>query len=1026
MFRRNSTHRRPLRRSKSTSSIIRGPSDCLANLHAHRTDRDAHIAANLSYHRSYDQAWAHRGIECGCRGSQGLLRRSNTINGPSKVSSLEIPDRRQSVRFTGPDARPRRQIAARARPISLNSSLPYTPRASNQHGFSHHHSTASSYDQPFPIALTSRSSNCSSTLSEDYYHSGPILPIPIATYRRGIRKSKSMCGQLTSSAPKHNSGQIQKHHSNLYLGASGERDQNETIPYSIRRSLRTPKSMSYIDYQHESAINSKVVTKVRDGYVSNKENHQKGSFRRLRSHSSVFFRSMQRRHDSSAGASGSLRNSSDNSTAMSSAISVNEKTIMRASGIRFNTRRVSKNVMKKLTRLFSRSRSIDTTGTDAGDCGTDGDSDRQLTNTPVIEEASMSRVTSHVPSLHAVQSFQQIEPRQGSFDSVSLDGILTSDDRSRVTSWDNSTANSVMSYSAADNRSYPRLSVIKENGMHISSSSRNDAPQEWGTPDMNTTPSAVTVDSQRIYSALIQKLINTPVMEERDRDNSRGNQIPHESVPSRQGSLHPAESNPWSPPTIRCIGTDDDDVFEDSNEEPSHRIGIGEKGVGQHSGISHDEVSYNAYPNPSRAGKGTLPTPTTTTPSASKSAPLESAEVSSNAASPSNYLFRTTSPYRRTLQRSMKDGQESEHTHALDTRYLSTLSALSLPTRRPSTIGSERDLRLTYAESFYSFITEDHATSPPLPSPPRAQLTPFAETLACAAMHADNCPRMATPIHGRDISAASSVEWKTWLSAHVSKLETPHTPTGSQDLEGFTKAMPSLGHVRESAEIESPAEMPKVGAMGTPTHTEWKENVKVTDSFCAEYCQLSSRTSDAAHQSSPEVRENSGLKLDGSQKDPSHLTPPIPGRSALRAVASLPNVINDAPIKMVQPPASVPGKHSQAGQLWSPCDQENSKRGALTSSKSTPGFSTAARLQLAKSRSNSSTRQTADDAAPSPQRQERSDLFTNVFSEPNKSEWEAQVKGSRRMVDLFLNSRRKAIQGTISRNGSENFSTAFL
>lgn len=129
--------------------------------------------------------------------------------------------------------------------------------------------------------------------------------------------------------------------------------------------------------------------------------------------------------------------------------------------------------------------------------------------------------------------------------------------------------------------------------------------------------------------------------------------------------------------------------------------------------------------------------------------------------------------------------------------YLGSVSAISLPPRCPSTIASEKANQTPYEGSIYSCneddksgLTKDVSFSySKFPEPPASRN--FGDVTAM-----DQAALTESRRRGREISTASSVEWKTWLSANVAKLESPTAGTLRCGIK------PTLGHVRENAEIE--------------------------------------------------------------------------------------------------------------------------------------------------------------------------------------------------------------------------------
>ncbi|KHO01339.1 uncharacterized protein MAM_00340 [Metarhizium album ARSEF 1941] len=938
------------------------------------------------------------------------------MNGRLEGPPNGIPKRKQSVRFTGPNAKPRRQLAARAKPVVRSHGSKGPIDATGRRDNVHASPTASKYEQSIDMDYTPRTGNFSVIHSSGYLPQDPAAATRMPPFLGSLRKSKSMYSQSMISELGYNHDRSRaerlKPPPTTPSTVQFQDAQNQTKRYSIRRSLRTPKSMGYLDFQTTKPMTEEAENKRNDCSSPQRVIRSKGSFRHLKSHSSMFFRSKIRPQESSMGLSRSLRNSSDNSAAFASTFSGNGIPPAKHAGIRFTARRVSKSVRNKLSRLFGRSKR---------------NGQRQLSpryRTLPIEEASMSRVTSHVPSFHAVPSYQQMRSRQGSLESVSPEENVLSDDRSRVTSWTNSTANTVLNFGVTEEHEYQRLSVIRENGMHIPSTSH--------VPLANSAVPGMTINSQRVYSALMKKLTNTPANSDGMHHHESTRRSSAESVPLRHSCVDQANPQPRSPPIVRCVGTSDDDVFEDTKEVISSNQSEEEQDIetGESFRAMSKKSAWKAYPNASAGdGKGLSPDKIPLPGSASKRPSIRADRHSTLSPSSDGHLFRTTSPYRRAIQRSMKEYQESDHTHALDTRYLSTLSALSLPTRRPSTVGSERDMRLTYAESFYSFMTEEPTTTrldgPASPTVPRVhEIEPGNE-----AVTEESGNKMETSVHGRDISAASSVEWKTWLSANISKLEKPHALMSSQYEGQPSNATLPAGHIRESAEIESPGETPKTAL----TSTGERLASHVVSHRCA-----GTRPSPSTQMGSPLKCPEGAVgpnKRDKLQRSASRKVASSSHRHTPCSTVSVPKADNDKGpgsnesrpglLRMRSLntiPTTVPQSHD--GLLWKHCDQENSRTGPLITTKTTPGL--AAITQRTVSGKASSPGKLSNGGSTSPRTPEGPMAVSNGLSETTKSEWDAQIRGSRRMVDLFLSSRRKAIHGTMSRNGSENYSTVFL
>ncbi|KAI0162085.1 hypothetical protein GGR57DRAFT_498431 [Xylariaceae sp. FL1272] len=146
-------------------------------------------------------------------------------------------------------------------------------------------------------------------------------------------------------------------------------------------------------------------------------------------------------------------------------------------------------------------------------------------NVSFNDQSSISHVTSGVPSVHNIPAHQQPQSQQGSMESC-RSGSLQSSERSRVTSWSNSDANTLASgYGEYQPRS--RLSIVDECGRDEASALTTE-----NTPD----PSMQQHDShcgQRLYSALVKRSIQTANDQGNERDNT-GNADAQSSVQNIQ------------------------------------------------------------------------------------------------------------------------------------------------------------------------------------------------------------------------------------------------------------------------------------------------------------------------------------------------------------------------------------------------------------------------------------------------------------------------------------------------------------
>lgn len=229
-----------------------------------------------------------------------------------------------------------------------------------------------------------------------------------------------------------------------------------------------------------------------------------------------------------------------------------------------------------------------------------------------------------------------------------------------------------------------------------------------------------------------------------------------------------------------------------------------------------------------------------------------------------------------------------------------------------------------------------------------------------------------------------------------------------------------VGHVRERAEIESPAEIRRSAVTSSPRmHRAVQDNTGHDIPLNAPLQLATARTI-----GSPVRARDIGLNENClSKKKPrcSGLTspPPIPPRSVCRVV---PRVPCSRSAELTQPKQAAPNIPRIRSLNTLPTaaprmrDESTSKKNShksydkrtVKSSKSTPGLATIAKGQ--------------DENVMNSAVVPRIDILEAKLPSSASCEWKAQVVGSQQMVDFFLQSRRKAIQG--SRTVSENTSIA--
>ncbi|KAK5988617.1 hypothetical protein PT974_10103 [Cladobotryum mycophilum] len=1078
MLRRNSSKntqsRRPLGRSKSTNSIARNPVHELVSIEPITAQRDAYIAANLSYHRAQAKGKGGQEVVMMPRdlSRAALARRNSFASGPDLIScsspvhrndsvaaSPKI-HRQQSVRFAGPNAKPRRALAARA---SMNSVAPKTTSLVL-------HGTAYAENQPpgtGPLINkklrkhasvqnyrhTPRTDNSTYTLEDE------VISMP-PSYRK-LRKSRSMYTSSFSQTPSHfsNGGSVDRFKEWLTTPGHTLTKENK----SLAPELRAPKSMSFIRGHHgrsHARTSSSYAEKDLAAHLAREElRAQSEHSNRLKSQPSLFFRSKHRRHQSSIGFPRTLRNSSENSAAISSAFSGETLSISKQVGLRTTARKVSKSLKSRIKGLFGRPKSADDAADYAQDQQCDNHSDvdscfRVNESATLTQEASMSRVPSHLPSFHAVPSNQQLKSRQGSFESIRGEDQAVAEDKSRVTSWTNSTTNTATSYGVQGNWESQHLAAIREIGVHVPPITLTHAPNQRtkASSEATVTIRGPLVDSQRVYSALLKR------MEEARQQGKQSMQLA--SLENRR--IHHLESLDSSPTknqsqrtlregsshTIRCV-QDDDDVFRDNRRESisSCKSTGSTESVIRHRPISQGVSTYKAFPNPT-AGDGLGLSPGKRGATSGVNLELPNALPTRNSAffgSPTCHLFRTASPYRRALRENIKAAQEHNQAPVPNTKYLGSLSALSLPTRRPSPDGSEKDIQETYAESVYSCTSDgkkatDHRQCDTFAARNFTELSGNSEHGAATIFVNAPVYRPHLPSnHKRDISSASSVEWKTWLSANVSKLETPSTTLKTDFPEDSTDVRRPFGHVREEAEIEPEGDAVK-GEDNKSVTSHAALPLKLVDipaSVQTASTPGSQQPAERWRRRSHVSNENTPPTLDRSKELFPKETPLMPSRSNLCNVPTATNVNATASMESCSRNATELPRMRSFNTLGKPSPTREEilhkrrsrtrlRKGDAPSAKSSPGLTAAVERQFGITKTGSpGWAWPGQSGTPdTPQTEAGSNMDGKGLG--TRHEVDPQVMGSKKMVDLFLSSRRKRIGSGTRRRSSDSFAPAFI
>ncbi|KAL6718890.1 hypothetical protein ACLMJK_003125 [Lecanora helva] len=477
-------------RSKSTSSIQYRVSGFGENPYAdsQNVHQDALTAANLAYERASQDQTSHNG--------RIALRTEQTSSRAEE--GRKALERRQSVRFVGPKAAPGLTRSITRREARAYDDDQASPRPSGQSR---------------PMELRSHIDETSMTALPDDFNENYVSSQP-SSYRR-LRKAKSMFSprKAPSTGFANRIPNGRKHFQRHSGQSSVSTSEAVSIPdprlkrsYSFLRGVNDRLSTSNRQY----STNDAAIQLARDTYLRELEQQ------RLKEQPS--FLGLGKRQKAPKAFRRTVRTSSTNSygTAISSPLpSINPE---KPKGIGSRARTLSQTWRDKIKRVFKRSsddESVPAQHLEASQPHYGGgapdyqDLGPVLSPIPEPNAELLRRVGSRESSLRSEPVYVNQNSRPGSIRSVNSNDEATFD-RSRVTSWTNSTsANTINMPSLMDRK---RLSVIREDGgPHQSSSStqrhnrEGDVYATFRQPIMQS--SASQLEPKRIFSAL-QRQIN--------------------------------------------------------------------------------------------------------------------------------------------------------------------------------------------------------------------------------------------------------------------------------------------------------------------------------------------------------------------------------------------------------------------------------------------------------------------------------------------------------------------------------------
>lgn len=812
MLRRRSTKSKSdLHHRKSTSSVRSVP---LEHISVAVAQRDAKLAALQAFSRGQGRRAADMALfplqptspynkE---NTSPVQISRHRSMSSLNSEQNRQILDRKQSVRFVGPNQGLRAsasKISARTVASPKNSATQHRPIQKSRsiqdvdllgrmncdiQGFKLSDRTSSRgkakaafhYDDIHPLAPD----------TQQYTPEDDIASQP-SSYRR-VRKSKST---VSSKALPEVTRQVAPPSAWPRLSFLHRKNSEPSLS---TRSLRARKSISFVKHRRDhasSAVASQDTTRHSPVDLTTSPLPESSTRSRLLAKPSNLLPSKNTKTEGQAGQS--LRRGSSSGIPYLS-MTTNSIPLSIHGSMRAKARKASSSIKTKFKNLFV-NKSEDDTNLPAQQIVAQRTHLTVTANSHLASEApglgvlpkrgslgpalftkrsSLSRIMPQIPSLTAVPSNELLRSRKGSIESFKSMNRSLSEDKSRVTSWASTEANTVVAHKLLEppeEHNRQRLSVITEN--ELQAVSRPLAPD-----DSEPASWRPVVDSQRVYSALMKRMNDT-------------RQIADLVAQQRKSSDNSDPFRTLSPPT-----SDDSSEGRDSPAISHGRSCIGDPGP-SHSAFDEEETSHRILPNSESGHLGALRPPVTLNPKGADLPPVVPRADRSSAffGSPTSHLFRTRSPWRRSIQ------------EAIERKKASSLEPLADGTDSADAMSTtETDDKKVDTASIYSQESQIH-------KPELHQEFPVAGDgrSTCGDDHGGVFSDVSSPHRTgqRSSSAASSIEWKAQLSHDVAKegrlCLAPTRVTGeASEVEYVVPTMPRAfghghGHVREEAQIEN-------------------------------------------------------------------------------------------------------------------------------------------------------------------------------------------------------------------------------
>ncbi|KAK4161473.1 hypothetical protein QBC43DRAFT_217732 [Cladorrhinum sp. PSN259] len=736
---------------------------------------------------------------------------------------------------------------------------------------------------PPPIPLSGMATGYLASLAaaDEYYTPEDNIASLPSSYRR-LRRSRSMFSsdaQGTNVGSEAQPSTTASHTRRMFCSEPRRMEREPSLP-----QLRAPKSMSFLKNRHllrsESSTNpnngrrAPTFSEASDFQEAPYDTNGKLNLQST-SKTTTLFEPRSVGGGTESRMRKSLRSSSSSAEGLGTPLFNPVIPTIKQNGLKGKARKVSKSFKTKLKSFFTISKSEDITSTIPSQHikarrthVTDGFVTFRSSDTEHEAQSDdgwrpIRTVQTKMPSFELPPT-NLLQSNKGSLESLRSErerNRQVSDDKS-LTTWTHSGPSTLTSQQQQQWREWERqrLSIIKENGTHApSSSARRKAlgADLFQRPDNSETSKPVSVmppvDCQRLYSALMKRMNAQDNQAESGMNHTFQPQVDEFDVPS---TTLVRKASPQTPRTT-LSGLERKDIMStDVTDTPTRasrgsrsndkqnpaplttlnpRHGYLEKarreakdicaalrGGRSRTGLTGTVGSLHDVPEPS--GNDGLPL---FAPSISPSRAGERAVSDRNGTffgSPSSHLFRTESPYRRALRRSMEEEQNAwsqrpPHASALIEGAQGTGLSISGVVNPIAESDTDSAKDLGYSESIYStdeFDMRGQGVSA------LGELQEHEEPRAGAGKSKDEeAPATYQPAGYRETSSTSSVDWKTWLSSNIAKLDSSPTRPMPIEVEFALPTMPRSfpspsGHVREATQIHGEDDVDDGDYFGIP------------------------------------------------------------------------------------------------------------------------------------------------------------------------------------------------------------------